>query len=115
MVQDDADGDDYPRGYEPVPVPTLLLVLVPAGFAAVILGFDANIARWLLACIAGFTGWASLMPVAAVVVCASMILMSIVVAVFAHVGGTQIPQVRAFIKVMLQERRKLLVINKFKD
>jgi hypothetical protein len=68
-----------------------------------------------LACVAGFTGWAGLMPVAAVVVCVAMILMSIVGAVFAHVGGTQIPQVRAFIKVMLQERRKLLVINKFED
>jgi len=52
--------------------------------------------------------------VAAVVVYVSMILMSIVVAVFAHVGGTQIPQVRAFIKVMLHGSGKLLVINKFK-
>jgi hypothetical protein len=77
-----------------------MLEFVTAGFAAVTLGLLADGTRWLLACVAGFTGSATL-PMAAVVVCASMILMFIVVAVFAHVGGTQIPQVRAFIKVML--------------
>jgi len=101
MVENNTDSDYSPGGDEFVPAATPMFEFVAAGFAAVTLGFLADGTRWLLACVAGFTGLAGLMPVAAVVVCVPMILMFIVVAVFAHVGGTQIPQVRAFIKVML--------------